>query len=367
MKNPVERMVIRGFRSIKEADLPLGPVNVLIGPNGAGKSNFISFFQMLAALIEGRLGDYVGRAGGANAILHYGRKHTEAVRAELYFGDGTYVFGLAPTAADAFIFMEERLQREKEPGLYAGSDYGSGHREASVAGESFDWAPGVSSHVQASIRSWRVYHFHDTSKSAPVKQTGDVHVNDYLRADAGNLAAFLYLLRQKHPDSLEHLRSMVRLVFPQFGDFVLAPEPLNESKIRLKWRETGSDYPFLADQLSDGTLRFIALATALLQPSRFRPTTLLIDEPELGLHPAALTTLAALIREASRQTQLILSTQSVSLVDAFEPEEIITVDRAHGEEGATIFRRHSTAELAYWLEEYSLSEVWEKNVIGGRP
>jgi predicted ATPase len=134
--------------------------------------------------------------------------------------------------------------------------------------------------------------------------------------------------------------------------------------IQLEWRQKDSDYPFLASHLSDGTLRFICLATALLQPSP--PATMVFDEPELGLHPFALTLLANLFEVAARRTsqQVIVSTQSAPLVNEFEPEDVIVVERAEGE---SVFRRLDSAKLSGWLEDYTLGELWQKNVFGGGP
>jgi predicted ATPase len=217
-------------------------------------------------------------------------------------------------------------------------------------------------YVLATLGSWRVYHFHDTSESAAVKKPGAINDYAYLRGDAGNLAAFLLSLRQRARRHYDLILATIRQVVPFFDDFVLRPLPDNEERIRLEWRERGSDYPFLAHQLSDGTLRFICLSTLLLQPEV--PVMILLDEPELGLHPYAITVLAGLIRRAARRTQLVVSTQSVPLVDQFDAEDLLVVERP---ERATTIRRVDAARLAEWLEAYSLGELWEKNVLGGRP
>lgn len=132
----------------------------------------------------------------------------------------------------------------------------------------------------------------------------------------------------------------------------------------LNWREKGRDYLFGPHQISDGTLRVIALATLLLQPEDMLPDVIVIDEPELGLHPYAIGVLAALFRKASHHCQLIISTQSAELLDYFDADEVIVVNRK-GE--SSEYRRLTTAELDTWLEDYSLSELWEKNVLGGGP
>ena len=357
----LDRIEIEGFKSIQSLRLQLGPVNVLIGQNGAGKSNFISFFRMLSELIRERLQLYTARSGGASALLHYGAKTTPEMMARMFFGRNGYFIKLAPTEDDYLFFAEEQFYFKGNSGDVHPS-LGSGHRETeanAVYQVGYNRIPG---YVVPAIRDWRVYHFYDTGPQAPPKQTNDLHDNDRLRSDAGNLAAFLYLLQERHEANYALIRSAVRQVFPRFDDFALRPNPLNPDTIRLEWRERESDYRFGPHQLSDGTLRFICLATLLLQPTL--PSTVLIDEPELGLHPSALGVLASLVRSASARTQVIMTTQSVTLLNEFEPEQVIAVDRV---EGASVFRRLEADALAAWLERYTLGEIWEKNVVGARP
>ncbi len=393
---------LRGFKSIKELNLGLRPINVLIGPNGAGKSNFVSFFRMLDELIEGHLQLFVGRSGGANAMLHYGTKVTNCIDAELYFdrpsnNHAGYKIQLTPTEDDRLVFGTEIAIFKTPPeyphkeGLESGHKkaltpeeaeslheeaMGSGHLEALASGEleesMFDM---FNQHGAPKLGPWKVYHFNDTSSTARIKQTGDLHENDRLEPDAGNLSAFLYMLHERHFQNYKLIRGAVRRIFPRFKDFALRPSPLNPDKIRLEWQEHGSDYRFGPHQLSDGTLRFMSLATLLLQPDL--PSTILIDEPELGLHPSALTILAGLVRSASSRTQLILTTQSVSFLNEFEPEDIITVERRDSTAppvsnvrnglGESVFEKHDSESLREWLNAYSLGELWEMNVLGGRP
>ena len=218
--------------------------------------------------------------------------------------------------------------------------------------------------VVPAMRSWRVFHFHDTSRSAMVKQIQNINDNEYLRDDARNLAAFLYRLKNHNEAHYNRIVKSIKLVAPFFGDFYLRPTVDNDEKIQLEWTEAGQDVPFNASALSDGTLRFICLATVLLQPEGFMPATILIDEPELGLHPYAIAVLGALMRSTSQIHQLIISTQSVELVNEFEADDLIIVDKT---EGASTFKRLDTESLKEWLDEYSLGDLWKKNLLGGRP
>ena len=218
--------------------------------------------------------------------------------------------------------------------------------------------------IQDHLERWRVYHFLDTGAGSPIKKTGDLHDNRFLRPDGANLAAFLYLLREKHSSEYDLIRRTVRLVAPFFEDFRLEPLALNPDKIRLEWRHKRSDAYFDASSLSDGTLRFMALATLLLQPEALRPSVILVDEPELGLHPYAISLLASLVKQVAVKSRVILATQSPILLDYFEPEDVLVTDLVAGQ---TTFRRLNSDDLKVWLEDYSLGQLWEKNEIGGRP
>ncbi|MEB3189720.1 MAG: AAA family ATPase [Snowella sp.] len=354
----LSRIVLEGFKSIKECDLELKELNILIGPNGAGKSNFISFFRLIQQMLEGNLQIYVAKQGGPDVLLHFGRKKTEQIKAELYFGNNGYKFTLEPTQDNRLMFAQEYFWWN----VRGDWDMGAGHFETKV--ETQKNRTRIYDFTVPAMKNWRLYHFHDTSETAKVKQIHNLNDNSYLRPDASNLAAFLYLLKEQHPTKYQQIVKTIQLVAPFFGNFNLRPTPENHEKIQLEWTEKGEDIPFKAHHLSDGTLRFICLATVLLQPQELQPETILIDEPELGLHPYAINMLAALLRSASKSKQIIISTQSVELLNEFEPEDVIVGDR---QEGSTYLHRLDAQALQTWLEEYSLGELWQKNILGGRP
>lgn len=366
MTGAIDRIQITGFKSIRSADITLGPLNVLIGPNGVGKSNFIALFRLLNQIIERRLQTHVRTVGGANALLYFGRKRTPSLKLDLMFSDGRNGYICQLQGADdgsLFFSDEETLFHNKEQYTRPYSRViGSGHQETRLTNEQSATSTGTAQYVITAMRSWRIYHFHDTSPEAKVKQECEVHDNRVLKGDASNLAAFLYLLREKHTAHYRNIVDAVRMVAPFFEDFVLEPLALKPGNIRLEWREKGAEDVFGPSALSDGTLRFMCLATLLLQP--YLPTTILLDEPELGLHPYAITLLAELLRGAATKTQVIASTQSTSLVNQFEPQEVIVVER---DEGQSIFRRLDEASMKDWLEDYGLGDLWEKNLLGGRP
>jgi predicted ATPase len=363
----LERIQIKGFKSFREIDVRLNNLNVLIGANGAGKSNFITLFRMLNHVVDPGLGLqlFVAKNGGADSFLHYGRKVTSSITLDLEFGRNSYTSEWTPTLDDKLIFAREAVHYlipPKDLKSWSTQVLSMGHSESELPNAAKTSPQKVPGYVLRSLSSWRVFHFHDTSDSATVKRTGQINDNSYLRGDAGNLAAFLLVLKRRFPNSYESIRRSVQSVTPFFDDFVLRPIAENPDTIRLEWREKGSDFPFLAHHLSDGTLRFICLATVLLQPTP--PSTILIDEPELGLHPFALNVLAGLIRKAAFKTQLIISTQSTHLVNQFELEDLLLVNR---KDGASTIERLSAQAYEHWLEDYSLGELWEKDVIGGQP
>ncbi len=360
---PLERIKLKGFKSIREMDLMLQQLNVLIGANGAGKSNLISVFTLLNQIAERNLQNFVAESGGANALLYRGEKVADEINIELDFGRNGYACKLMPAAGDTLFFAKESCWGIGQgfPGPYP-VDLGSGHKESRLEEEMRASRGAIASYVHRGLESWRVYHFHDTSRRAGIKQTNKINDNASLKADASNLAAFLYLLHEKHESYYRQIVETIRLAAPFFDDFTLRPNPLNSETIKLEWREKGSDTYFDANALSDGTLRFMCLTTLLVQPTL--PSTVLIDEPELGLHPYAIALLSDMIKTAASKAQVILSTQSVPLVSQFSPDDIITVDR---EQGQSVFRHLDKQQLQSWLEEYDLGELWEKNVLGGRP
>lgn len=362
----LDTITVRGFKSIATIEeLALHPINVVIGPNGSGKSNFIGVFAFLHAVYAGHLQEYVIRTGGAERILHFGSKETETLHIHISFQDGRnqYQIELQSTESDELVPTSEVAyfwDKLNYPHPYNVSL----DRVGKEAGISDSHVSGVARYVRNHFDRWRLYHFHDTSSGSPMKKTADLNDNRFLRPDGSNLAPFLYYLREKHHESYTLIRRTIQRMAPFFDDFALAPQQLNPDKIRLEWRFKGSDAYFDSSSLSDGTLRFMALATLFLQPAAYCPSVILVDEPELGLHPYAITLLASLVKQAAETTQVILSTQSPLLLDHFEPEDVLVADLVNG--GTQLTRLDSEA-LAVWLDEYSLGQLWEKNELGGRP
>lgn len=364
----LDKITIKGFKSIRDVEeLEIRPINALIGANGSGKSNFIEALEFLQAIRDGNLQAYAGRAGGADRLLHFGAKVTPHMTIRTRFQERRHGYEITLDATDA-----DRLYPSLEYMLFYNENAPKPHWKALLvnmknhyeAGLSDEVGIGLAAPVRRYLDSWRRYHFHDTSSSSAMKKTQDLHDNRSLRPDGSNLAAFLYLLREKYKTSYEFIRGTVRQIAPFFEDFVLEPQALNADKIRLEWEHVGDDDYFDVSSLSDGTLRFIALATLLLQPKDLRPSVILLDEPELGMHPAAIGLLAAMVKSVSVETQVILATQSPTLVDHFEPQDVLVADRV---KGATEFKRLDSDALAMWLEDYSLGELWQMGDLEGHP
>lgn len=355
----ISQIGIKGYKSIKNLQIALGKINILIGGNGVGKSNLISMFSLLRNLYEINLSNYVKRKGGADKILHFGSKNTEVLHLGLEFNnENRYVVDLIPDTNDN-LFIELEYTEFNSGDRWHRQEYAKDAYESYMKQR----YSGQAHFVSPLLNQFRVYHFHDTGDSSKIKKVNDINDNVYLREDGSNIVAFLYFLQVKHNKHFRRIEKTIKSVAPFFHSFSLKPDRLNEDKIRLEWKEVDADDMYLdATSMSDGTLRFLCLTTLLLQPKL--PETIIIDEPELGLHPFAISKLAALIRKASVNSQVIISTQSTVFVDQFKAEDIIAVDR---DGKSTVFKRLDNDSIKHWLEDYSMGEIWGKNIIGGQP
>lgn len=366
---------LKGFKSIDEEgqDIPIQDITILLGANGSGKSNLISFFKMLNYIMTGALQTYIGDSGWADSLLYYGSKKTPRLTAAISFANtedtDRYQFSLAHTVGDTLIFTEETLlwhQHDKEKARTI--QLAPGVRESELFNLWKERKDKTASIIAELLRGCRVFQFHDTSKEAKIRNSGYIEDGAFLRSDGGNLAAFLYAMKQqkKHVPYYQRIVRYIQMVMPQFKDFVLEPSARNSNYIFLNWLEKNSEYLFGPHQISDGSLRFMALAALLLQPPTTLPKVIVLDEPELGLHPFAISVLADMIRATSLQSQIILATQSTRFVDEFEAKDLVIVER-DAKANCSRYRKLDEGKLSAWLNEYSMSELWEKNVLGGRP
>ncbi|GAA6529635.1 chromosome segregation protein SMC [Segatella asaccharophila] len=351
----IKNIKISGYKSIKELDLDLCPINILIGSNGVGKSNFISFFKLVNNLYEKNLERY-SLEQGVDRLMYYGQKHTDTIHGYLDFGSNQYDFRLGANM-EGFLFIKE----ETSLCSTRSDNYTKYNEKESYVKDSLY---ARNKYLSEQFENYKIYHFHDTEANSKLRSTCRIDDNQFLKVNGSNLPAFLYYLQQKAPKALKRIELNIRSVMPYFAGFVLEPRKLNPEEIQLAWKDQNDlEEFFTAMDLSDGSLRFIALSVLLMQPDL--PNTIIIDEPELGLHPVAIAKLAGLIKSvAERGCQMIVSTQSVDLINHFEPENVITVDR---KDGQSVFSRLDGTELGHWLEDYSLGELWSKSVIKGQP
>ncbi|MCW3110089.1 MAG: ATPase [Segetibacter sp.] len=346
---------IKGYKSIKEARIELGPINILIGANGSGKSNFISFFEFLNIIYNQKLKEYVALSGGVDKFLHKGSKTTQEIKAHVTFDEGVngYSFGIRK-GEDSFIFIEENVWYYRND-----LDIADYKTEANLKTNSWHRSRYTRNH----LNQFKKYHFHDTGRNSPFNMQSNIENDSYFLYEKGeNLASFLFNIQKKNQIVYNRIIKTIQSIAPYFSDFFFQPN--SEEYLRLQWQDKYSSTIYGATDLSDGTIRFIALTTLFMQPDL--PGSIIIDEPELGLHPFAIAKLAGLIQSAAaKKTRVIVATQSTDLISHFQPEDIITVDQHNGESS---FKRLESNSLAIWLEDYSIDDLWKRNIIkGGQP
>jgi predicted ATPase len=360
----IDYLKIEGFKSIRQLEMKLLPLNLLIGGNGSGKSNFVSFFKLIDAIFNKNFQQYVMEEKADN-ILYFGRKRTSEMKAKLIFTENrrdnnAYNLSIAQTKEGGLFLKREgsgyKVTLDDDIHNYY---YEKSLNESKIAiDDSYR-----NKFLRRYISSLQAFHFHDTSSTSLLRRECDVNDNAFLRQDGRNLPAFLYLLKTNHPKVFNRIVKTIQSVAPYISELVIEPKRLKSKKeeIELRWIDRGDlQSNFSAYQLSDGTLRFIALTALLMQPNP--PAVIIIDEPELGLHPFALAKLAGMMQAASKETQIIAATQSPGLISHFSPEDVIVVDRNESE-SQSVFRRLDSDSLSQWLEEYSLGDLWERNII----
>jgi predicted ATPase len=369
----LKHIEIKGFKSIPPEGqmVDFNDITILLGANGSGKSNLVSFFKLLNCLSNQGLQVFIGKQGGADALLHYGSSNTDKINFSLYLvtesketcAKTSYNAELIHGMPDRLFFTSEKITCTRA-GSAKPHEYflDSGNGESAISTDNRQ----ITHVVHDTLSSIRAYQFHDTSDTAKIKSNIYIEDSKYLRNNAGNLAAFLYALSQNNKKYYDRITRHISKVMPQFKFFDLAPAAKNNKTVMLNWYDTRGETLFGPHQISDGSLRFMALAALLLQPPSIIPGIIILDEPELGLHPAAISELAGMIKTASKNSQIIVATQSTRLVDEFDIQNIIVVERDE-KKHSSVFKQLDEKNLAKWLERYSVSELWEKNVFGGQP
>ncbi|HSQ43005.1 MAG TPA: AAA family ATPase [Fibrobacteraceae bacterium] len=378
---------IEGFKSIQNQTIPLSPLTVLIGANGAGKSNLIQFFGMLSEMVNGRLQKWVAQKAGADQILYFGTKETPVIQSKVTIGfpqlkppfQYGYSFVLAANDANSLYYQTEKVHWEggpfrlsfdpdlKNDGGMESKLHAWPSTEGTIPVQNETHIKKLAKDVRKMLQECQAFQFHDTSVESRLRKPSAERLDRSLAANGSNLPTWLYRLQQTHPQQFDFIQKNIAQVFPDFGGFELSPDPVT-GMVSLLWYHKQSRDLFAAHQLSDGTLRFIALCALLLQPTELMPDIVLIDEPELGLHPAALQLVAAMARSVVKQgKQIIMTTQSSTFLSCFAPENVVVVER---KDGASIFKPALNLGISLddWLKEYeSLGTLWEMNLLGGRP
>lgn len=354
----MDKIRIKGYKSFDDLNFYLRRINLLIGSNGAGKSNFLSFFEFLAAVYNQGLEPFVAMRGGVDKFLHQGRKVTETIEAQIIQDRNSY--RLILREADGKLIVENEQLGYRYAGNWDYATISTFSTEAKI--KSYNGMK-RGDYVREYLSHIRKFHFHDTGSRSPF--ASECHIkNDaqVLYEHGENLAPILYRIQQENPQIYHRIILIIQSVAPYFSDFYFNPSPADT--LRLLWQDKYSTMIYGPNDLSDGTIRFIALVVLFMQP--WLPKVIIIDEPELGLHPMAIQKLAGLIKIASqRGTQIIIATQSAELISNFEPEDVITVNQTNGQ---TTMKRLDSMELQHWLDDYTLGDLWKQNILkGGQP
>ncbi|MCX6251375.1 MAG: AAA family ATPase [Bacteroidetes bacterium] len=349
----MRRIDISGFKSIKELSLPLRDINILIGANGSGKSNFLHFFDFLKHINKHNLQEFAALKG-IETFLHKGEKLTQEISTHLYFqGTNGYSFTIKK-GDNGFVFTKEGMWYSKNPYYNNPIEIASFGPESALRLQSMPRAE----YIRKYLNQLAKYHFHDTGENSPFSKESNIDNDQYYLYETGsNLGAYLFNIQKKSPVVYNLIIKTIQSIAPYFADFFFRPE--NNGNLKIRWQSKYSSSIYGVNDLSDGTIRFISLTTLFLQPQL--PETIIIDEPELGLHPTAIAKLAGLIKSAAaKNSQVIIATQSTDLISHFEPEDVITVDQKNGE---SIFERLDSGKLKIWLEEYTIDDLWKRNII----
>jgi predicted ATPase len=349
-QNHLSRVLIKGYKLFEDCEAKLESLNVLIGSNGGGKSNFIEFFNLLNHMFDRKLQEYVASSGGPDAMLRFGRGVTGGISSELVFGAKSYRFTINPTEDGRMVFSEETVYDGGKCEFSAGS----GHFESRIR----EFSPEI-----PNVRC-QTFHFQDISAAAPIRKPHPLKCGENLSSDGRNLAAYLYTLRAEHNNDYQRIRKRFQIIAPFFEDFYLEPDEGNPDFIRLRWLERGCPLPLEANLMSDGMLRCVSIIAVFRYPKERRPDILLLDEPDIGLHPKALELIYHIVFVVSNYRQVIISTQSTEMLNKFNAEDIIVIDRKGGR---TTLNRLDTDELEEWLSNRTISEIWANSIIGGQP
>lgn len=367
---------ISHFKSIANVhELVLADLNVIIGANGAGKSSFISIFQMLENMSRRNFQNFCIDSGDANSLFFFEGAKSQPIKLGFDFKNGKiktcYNLEIILSPKETALISQEYMEYD---GDIISDNEGTEDNPATgyrTESQLYRWGSDKKRYklhypVCETINSWRTYHFHDTSIASFLRKSSQFGTDKNLLQTGENLAPYIFYLRERHPDIYTYLVSAIRCIAPFFLDFVFpytweqARE--NNQKISLAWKQTCSERLMQPWQFSDGTLRFIALVVALIQPDP--PAIILVDEPEIGLHPAAISFISGLLHDASTRTQVIVTTQSPLMLENMDPHNIIVMTSQNNKSSC---EKLDAKSLKTWLEDYTLCDLWMKGLLATGP
>jgi predicted ATPase len=388
-KRTIEKIRLRNILSFgdKGEEIELQPLNVLIGQNASGKSNFIDIFKLLFALTEEKmLTNFTSKSGGTSEWLWKGKKVSKTAEVKVWLELTEYFIALVLDSQTLYIADEYiRVKRTKKnykrakfsfPILSTGKSPNLKSPNLLTLNDlstSFFHFDLTKLNLEISIPEYSVYFGEplrvfseiatytelQVSRKSEIRkpQLPDVP-NNFLDEDASNLALVLNDLEHRG-DTKDKIVSHLKKFNPRIKDYSIR---ILGGTVQLFVREEGLEKPISAMRLSDGTLRYLCLLAILCHPEP--PPLICLEEPEVGLHPDILPTIAELLIDASSRTQLIVTTHSDILVSALSdvPEAVLVCE---ADEDGTHFKRLDKENLKEWLDEYSLGEVWLRGGIGG--
>jgi len=372
---------IKGYRVLADVTLDLHPLTVMIGPNGCGKTSLLEIFQLLKEAAQGRLAEAISNLGGLTTLL----THTSDAPSRLEIvlkvdidsprspEPMSYHFALEPGPQGmGYMSVLERLwQLEPNvgPHRYIDSKTPAGTelklakwplRDAGLFVKT-EAEPEV---LRDTLTNTLYLGFLDVSSRAPARLPQTLTPATYPGKNGESLFPALYNMRESKASrsSYERIEETLSLAFPGFDHLELPV--VGGGQITLAWYDKDLTVPLYPNQLSEGTLRFLWLATTLLSPEP--PPLILIDEPEVSLHPELLQILAALLRDASARTQLLIATHASDLIRWLRPDAVVVIDKENGKSTFT-WANDPALDLEEWLKEYTLADLWYMGNLGGRP
>jgi len=377
----VKKIEVRGFRSLRNVSWEPARLNVVIGPNGAGKSNLLWSLQLLQQSAEGKLTDAVLSEGGCRQLLwdHRSAKVTWRVEfiPELFKRSLTYELSLQgqPNGRGFYIDRELLWGSRKNGEAINLIERDASHAavldpeerklvalpedlddDRTVLSERFPFGTPRVHVCRLAIRMLRVYHDLVVHRKAPVREAAVPRLVKSLSSDGQNLVSTLHTLYTDSRDFKGTVDSCMRAAFGEdFERVEFAPAADQRIQLRVRWKSL-KDAVSSAD-LSDGTLRFLMLLTALADPDR--STLIAIDEPETSLHPRMLPVIAELAASAADYTTVVFTTHSPEFLDAFPSDSVPTTTVAECIDGETKLSKLEPEELKRWLKEYSLGKLFK--------